>query len=156
MPSEKTRYFNRNHSPVRLYDMNDFSKRLPALGTDKLANILTLRAETDDVLNKILSVSLAIQDSTNDISQITDALNFAIHVPEFVPHLEDGYEIILDEILLQVEDLVKLGKVRLAREIAEYSLLKGTEMLEQFEEGFSWNCSLENVEKWLAEMGDDK
>jgi hypothetical protein len=136
--------------------MNDFSKRLPALGTDKLANILTLRAETDDVLNKMLSVSLAIQDSTNDISQITDALNYAVHIPEFVRHPEDGYEIILDEILLQVEDLVKLGKVRLARKIAEYSFLKGTEMLEQFEEGFSWNCSLKNIERWLAETGGNK
>ncbi len=147
---------NRNRGPSQPYDMRDFLDRLPTLGVDKLVNILSVRAETDIVLNKVLLVSLAIQNSTSDISQVTDALDYAIHVPELVRYPEDGYEIILDEILLRIEELEKTGNVLLAREIAEYSLLKGTEMQEKFEEGFSWTCSLENIEKWLAEKGRTK
>lgn len=138
---------------MRPYDMNDFSERLPTLEISTLAHILTLRSETDDILNKILSVVLVFQEPFNEISQITKTLDYAIHVPEFVPYPEDGYDIILDTILLHVEKLAQVGNSDLAREIAEYALKKGSEMQEQFEDGFSWNLSLKEIEKWLAETG---
>jgi hypothetical protein len=147
---------NKNRVPCQSYNMGDFIERLPALGAERLANVLAVRAETDEVLRKVLSVSLAIQASTRDFSEVSDVIDDAIDIPEFVPHPEGRNEMILDEILLKIQELEKFGNIPLARQIAEYSVQKAIKMQEQFEEGFAWSCSLEKIEKWLAETGGTK
>lgn len=138
-----------------MYGMNDFIKQLPMLGPDRLSSILAVRAEYDQVLSKILSVSLAFQNPNADLKSIKATLNYAIHIPELVSDTE-GHEQILDEVLWQVNQLEKNGKLEIAKQIARYSLERGQEMLENFEEGFSWNCSLEEIEKWLSRSGEKK
>ena len=102
MVTKKSRSINRNDDPVGIYDMNDFAKQLPMLGPDRLSSILAVRAEYDQVLSKILSVSLAFQNPSADLKSIMATLNYAIHIPELVSDSE-GHEQILDEILWQIE-----------------------------------------------------
>ncbi len=155
MVSEKSRYIYRNDDPIGLYDMNDFAKQLPMLGSDRLSSILAIRAEYDQILNKILSISLSFQNPIVDLKTIMAALNNAIHIPELVSDSE-GHEQILDEIFWQIERLAQNGNYEFAKLVAKYSLERGQEMLENFEEGFSWNCSLKEIENWLASNGEKK
>jgi hypothetical protein len=152
MISKKSRNRIRNDDPVRIYGMSDFTDQLPRINSERLANILAVRAEFDEILNKILSVSLAFQTPTLDIASISGVLNYALYVPELVSDSE-GHEQILDEVLFQIEQLAKKGNPGLAKQIAMYSLERGHEMLENFDEGFSWNGSLEEIEKWLTQTG---
>ena len=157
MPSEKSRYVNRNSDPVRIFGIEEFTSQLPSLGIDKLASILAVRSEHDEVLNKILSISLAFKKPVADINSMTTVLDYAIHVPDHRSNFvsdNDGREIILNEILLQVEFLAEIGNIELAKQVAKYSLEKGKCMLEKFEEGFAWGNSLEEIERWLEKSGN--
>jgi len=152
--SEKSRYIDINNDPVRQHDdMSDFIKQLPLLGSDRLSLMLAVRSECDPILCKILSVSLAFQNPNADLENIMPILYYAIYIPDLVSDLE-GHEQILDEILWQVNHLAENGNNELAKQIAKYSLARGHEMVENFEEGFSWNCSLGEIKKWLVSAED--
>lgn len=133
--------------------MNDLINELPSLGAERLSYILGVRAEGDLILNKILSVALAFQRPIADFGKIVGILNIAIDIPELVPDNE-GHEQILDEILWQVQQLTSTGNLDLAKRVARYTIEKGQKMVENFEEGFSWNSSLEEIEKWLLSNGE--
>lgn len=157
MPSEKSRYVNRNSDPVRIFGIEEFTSQLPSLGIDKLASILAVRSEHDEVLNKILSISLEFKKPIADINSVTTVLDYAIHVSDhgskFVSD-HDGHEFILNEILLQIELLTDSGNIELAKQVAKFSVEKGKCMLEKFEEGFAWGNSLEEIESWLGKSGN--
>ncbi len=106
MPSEKSRYANRNSDPVRIFGIEEFTSQLPSLGIDKLTSILAVRSEHDEVLNKILSILLAFKKPVADINSVTRILDCAIHVPDYGSKFvsdNDGHEFILNEILLRIE-----------------------------------------------------
>ncbi len=140
---------------TRSFDMNDFINELPLLGAKRLSYILGVRSETDPVLNKILSVALAFQKPISNFEEIVDVLNVAIDIPELVPDNE-GHDQILDEVFWQIKQLANTGNLDLAKRVACYAIEQGQKMVENFEEGFSWNGSLEEIEKWLASNGERK
>jgi hypothetical protein len=152
MPSEKSRYVSQNSEPSRIFEVEDFTNQLPSLGIDKLANILAVRSECDEILNKILSISLAFKNPAADIESVTKVLNYAIHITDnesnFVSD-HDGHELILDEIFKQITLMAENGNIKLAKQVAKYTLEKGQRMLEKFEEGFCWGRALEKIESWL-------
>ena len=157
MPSEKSRYANRNSDPVRIFGIEEFASQLPSLGIEKLASILAVCSERDEVLNKILSISLAFKKPVADINSVTTVLNYAMHVPDHRSNFvsdNGGHEFILNEILLRIELREESGNIELAKQVAKYSLEKGKCMLEKFEEGFAWGNSLEEIESWLEKSGN--
>lgn len=134
MSSERSRYRNRDDHQFSQFKIEDFINLLPSLGADRLAGIL------------------AAQKPIQDIKSVTEILNYVINVSELVSD-HQGHEFILDEILRQVDLLVKNGNSELAKQIATYSVKRGHEMIENFEEGYSRSNSLEGIESWLEVQG---
>jgi len=133
-----------------MYELSDLIQRLPCIGVERLSYLLGVRAESDEILRKTLLVSLTFEDLLIDVLKIKKGLDSVLHFSDSAL-ISDfaGHELILDEILWQVDRLAKKGNPEEARMIALYALNKGKKMTEQFEEGFSWNISLEEIEKWL-------
>lgn len=157
MPSEKLIYVNRNSEPNCIFGIEDFTNQLPSLGVNKLVNILAVRSECDEILNKILSISLVFKNPVADIESVTKVLAYAIHISDngskFVSD-DDGHEFILNEIFNQITFLEEKGNIRLAQQVAKFALEKGQSMLEKFEEGFCWGSALDEIESWLEKSGN--
>jgi hypothetical protein len=150
--SEKSRYLNRNRGPTPPLHLDDLPNHLAILGSDRLAELVWVRAQEDDVLRKALMTAVAIRVHCQDWEPIKAAINYALHFPEFVRYTESGHGQILDEIRNALEFLVHQGKRELALRAAQHAITLGNEVTENFEDDWDWTNSLNELTRWVDEQ----
>lgn len=160
MPSETMHYMKSRSGPELPIEFNDLLVLLRSLDKDSLSEILWIRAQHDDLLRKILTAIVAIRLSAGDFEKGKAAIDFALHLPDFVTYdVENGYGQILDGISDGIQYLADNNHRESAIRLAQYAI-EGTEAaLEKFAEGWDWQCALDRLaelnEKLKAEVQAD-
>ncbi len=150
MPSEKMRYL-KNCGPRSPLNFKELKKHLPALGAKRLAEIIWLRAQYDSALGQAIMGSIAIQLANGDWEATKAAIDYALHLPDHIRYSEGDYGIILDEITVALEYLHQQGKGDFARKAAQYTIELATIRMENFEDGWGWECSLDMLVSWASQ-----
>ena len=154
VPSEKSRYANRNRGPTPPFEFLELREQIPSLGVHRLAELLWIRAQNDDILTKALMVGLSIKSGT-DSDLAKRAIDYALHFPDFVRYSEGGHGQILDEITTSLQDFANRGHRDLALQLARYTIARAQEVSENFEDDWAWTSSLEDLRKWTDITGKD-
>ena len=152
MPSEKSRYLERNRGPEAPVEFMELKKHLSLFGTDRMAEILWIRAQYDDVLAKSLMGCAGILLSNGDWEKAKTAIDYALHFPDYVRYTDGGHGQILEEIKTTLEDLTKQNQREFALRIGQYVIERGHEISENFEDDWDWTSSLSNLKEWVHEM----
>lgn len=148
MPSEKSRYLNREPSP--LLEMNQLKKHLSSFTKEHLIEIVWLNAQTKLALWKALNAHIGLQLAKDDWAKAKEAIDYAFYFTDTVSYSEHGHEIIIYEMLSALEILYENGDKEPALSAAEYILEKGQSALEYFDDGWDWSCALEDIDKWIS------
>lgn len=146
--------------PDSLVDSNDLLECLRSFDKDELAEILWIRAQHDDLLQRALTATVVIQACAGDFEKGRAAIDFGLHLPDFVSYNEeDGYGQLLDGINRGVRYLADHHYGECAAKIAQYAVERAEAVLERFEEGWDWRCAIDRlselVEKLKAEVPPD-
>ena len=152
MPSEKSRYIDARRGPESPLDFNDLRERLLHIGSNQLADILWVRAQTDDVLRRILIGSVGLRLVPPDIQQARAAIDCAIHFPDFIRYFEKGHGQILDEIRSAAEVQAAHGYRQFSVEIMEYAIGRAEEVAENFEEDWDWTYSMRQLTEYVNKL----
>ena len=147
MPSEKSRYLKRGLSAP--LGMNQLKPYLKDFTHDHLVEIVWLSAQSNSVLWKALSSSIAMQEANGDWNKIKKAIDFAFYFPDVVPYSERGYGIIIDEMINVLKVLYQKKGALFTLKIADYIYEEGQKALEWFNEDWDWTCALENLKLWI-------
>ena len=78
MPSEKSRYLARSWGRDLPFEFQEFKERLVSLGVNHLADMISQRAEVDEVLEKTAVVSVCLRSAT-EMSQVRSTIDYAFH-----------------------------------------------------------------------------
>lgn len=148
MPSEKSRYRNRGPSP--LIEMKQLKQHLSSFTKEHLIDIIWFNAQTKLELWKALNAHIGIELAQGDWEKVKEAIDYALYFPDVVGYSERGHEIIIYEILAALDDMHENGNKALALRAAEYVHRKGQEALEYFDDGWSWSCALEDIDRWIS------
>lgn len=154
MPSEKSRYMRKHHGPTSPLTFESLREHIPTLGVARLTELLWVRAQEDDVLQKALTASIAIRTFPEDISKAKAAVDYALHFPDYVRYTEGGHGLILDEIQSALEFLESRGKRYMALDIAQHAIHLGQEVAENFEDDWDWTSSLKDLIEWTEKKRD--
>lgn len=147
MSSEKLRYLRRG--PSAPLGRNQLKPCLKDFSHERLIEIVWLSAESNAVLWKALSSSIAIQKANGDLTKIKQAIDFAFYFPDVVPYSERGHGIIINEMINALETLCQKNGASFALQVAAYIYEEGEKILECFQEDWSWVCALENLASWI-------
>ncbi len=146
MPSEKMRYMRARHGPDSPIEFNDLLRHLRSFGIKDLSEILWIRAQHDDLLRRILTVTAAIPLCAGDFKKGKSAIDFALYLPDFVTYdIENGYGQLLDAIHVGIERLADDGDRASALQLAQYAIEQAQAALERFAEGRDWRCAIERL-----------
>lgn len=148
MPSEKSRYLNRGPSP--LIEMNQLKQHLGSFTKEHLIDILWFNAQTNLELWKALNAHIGIQLAQGDWGKAKEAIDYALYFSDIVGYSEQGHDIIIYEILAALDGVYENVNKKFALRVAEYALKKGQEVLEYFDDDWSWSCALEDIDRWIS------
>lgn len=150
MTSEKMRYRNRNRGPSAPLGWAEAKAQLRNFDHDRLCNLLWMRAERDPILWQSLMASVAIQVAKGDWEKTKQAVDYALHIPDYVRYTDGHYGVILHEMINTLEILKNQVGVEFSIQTAEYIFECGDELIENFEDGWDWVSALDELEKWIA------
>lgn len=151
MPSERSRYSARNRGPSIPLEMTEFRDLLPSLGIDRLAEIAWIRAQEDDTLCKALIASVCLRAANGDWEKAKDAIEYALHFPDYVRYTEDGHGLILHEITSALRALTEQGQHDFALRVARFAADLAQSVAENFEDDWDWTSSLAELRKWIRQ-----
>ncbi len=149
MSSEKLRYLKLRCGPSAPLEWSELKEQLPKLGIDRLADILFHSSENNDILKKLLMGTVGIQLAMGEWEKTKAAIDYAFHFPDYVRYTEHGHGQIIEEIITSLELLVDQGQEHFAIRIAEYAIEKAQSIAENFEDGWDWTSSIENLRQWV-------
>jgi hypothetical protein len=115
-----------------------------------LIETVWLNAQSNSILWKALSSSIAIQESHGDWEKIKQAVEFAFYFSDPVPYSEHGYGIIIYEIINALEVLYREIGEQCVLQIAHYIYEEG-----HFDDDWDWICALDNLESWIKNNSTD-
>ena len=149
MPSEKSRYRNRNRGPTVPLEFEDLRAHLRSFEHERLSELLLLRAETDVVLWKAPMASVSMQLAHGDWNKTKEAIDYALHFEDYVRYTDCHYGIVLYEMIKTLEILGGRVNEEFVIRAAQYILDRGQQVTENFEDDWDWISSLEVLEKWI-------
>ena len=155
MPSEKSRYMNRNSQPAPPFDFLNVRERVSSLGVTRLAELVWTRSENDSVLAKIMMVTLALEGTDGDIDFAKRAIDYGLYFPEYVRYTEGGHGQILYEIKGSLQHLADSGHNDLALRLARHTIERAQEVSENFEDDWDWTSSIDDLRNWADKMAKD-
>lgn len=152
MPSEKLRYLKQRHGPAAPIPFQELSDHLSGLSSKHLIDLLQVRAQTDDLLRRILVVAVTLCSPTCNLTNATAALDYALHLPDFVRYAEHGHGQVLEEIAKGLEYQAMSGNQDLVLAIGDYSIAQAQKIAEHFEDDRNWTYSLEGLIECFVKM----
>lgn len=116
--------------------------------------IIYTRAEADPILNTILDIHLAFVSPDQSERELEKVIGCAIDQfsSEVMMPDSEGHEQILDEILVHLKRLNEAKKSDLAVRLAEFTITKGHQVVDNFEEGWLWHEYLNMIMAWKDQL----
>ena len=153
MPSEKIRYMKARRGPDAPIESNDLLEQLRLLDKDSLSEIVWIRSQHDDLLRRALTALVAIRSSGGDFEKGKAAVDFGLHLPDFVTYdIEGGYGQILDCISSGIQYLADSSHHDCALRLAQYAVECAEATLERFAEGWEWQCAIERLTEFIEKL----
>ena len=94
--------------------------------------------------------SISMQLANGDWKKTKKAIDYALYFQDYIRYADCSYSIILDEMLNAIKILNNQVGFKFALRVAHYIFERGQDMIMNFEEGWDWTLSLEELEKWIA------
>lgn len=154
MPTEKARY--RNRGPSSPLDMKQLKFHLNRFSHERLVETLWLNTQSNSILWKALSSSIAIQEARRDWEKIKQAIDFAFYFSDHIPYSEHGYGIIIEQMINALDFLYQDLGEQFALQVARYIYEEGQKVLEFFDDDWDWVCALERLELWIKNNSKSK
>ncbi len=129
--------------------VNQLKQYLNFFSKDDLVAIIWTVAQTNVFLWQALNARIGLQENDGDWEKIVEIIDFVFSFPSFVPYTEHGYHIIIDEIIKALEILYYKTNQQFALRVAHYVYERGQTSLECFDEGWEWECALEELDEWI-------
>lgn len=142
--------------PIPPFDLNNLRDHLVTLGAERLAEIVWVRAQDDEVLQKSIMVTLALQDASEDWEKAKNAIDYALHFSNFVRYSEGGHSQVIDEIKKELENLYERGNSDAAIQIARYTITRAQDIAENFEDDWEWTCGIKSLSDFLKSISKDR
>ena len=149
MPSEKSRYLNKDCVPSAPLNFTELKQNLPSFGIKRLVEILWMSSQRDHVLRKALMVSVGIQLADGNLEKAKAAIDYALHFPDYIRYNDRGYGLILSEIRVTLECLEDKINKEFVLSVAQYAFELGQVVSENFEDDWDWISDLEDLEHWI-------
>lgn len=148
MPTEKLRY--RNRGPSAPLDWTELKTHLRSFTHERLVELVLRSAENNSALWKALMASVSMQLAKGNWEKTKAAIDYAFYFQDYVRYNTDcKYGVILDEMLNVLEILKNQVNAKFALRVAHYIFENGHDLLMNFEDGWGWSCSLDQIEKWI-------
>jgi hypothetical protein len=149
MGSEKSRYMYRNNRIPAPLNIDELKPYLIDLGAKRLADMMWMSAQWNEVLRRSVMGAIGIQAS-QDLATAKAAIDYALDLPTDISYQESGYGLILYEIQNTLEGLMEdsvnpVGVLELAR----YTCDQAEKRIENFQDDWDWVSSLECLQEWL-------
>jgi len=152
MPSEKSRYLNKRCGKLSPLDFDKLVSHIPKLGIERMATILWMAAERNEILRKALTVAIGLQLVNGNVEKAKVFIDYALDFNDHVSYKKDGHGLILDEIQTTLANLDFSLNKEFIIHIAQYTLEKGHEVAMNFEDDWEWTSSLMQLEEWLGKI----
>jgi len=143
------RYLIKNRGPSAPLGWTELRTNLRSFEHDRLCDLLCMRAERDPVLRKSLMASVSMQLANGNWEKTKEAIDYALHFPDYIRYTDCHYGMILDEMIKVLEILKNQVDEEFAMQAAQYIFECGQEILENFEDDWDWVSSLDELEKWI-------
>ena len=147
MSSEKSRYLNRG--PSAPLHWTELKTHLQGFEQTRLVELLWMSAQNNIVLWKALMASVSMELANGDWEKTKAAIDYSFYFKDYVRYNDCKCGIILNEMLNALEILKNKVSVEFALRVAHYILERGQDLLMNFEDGWDWTLSLEELEKWI-------
>lgn len=147
MSSEKSRYLNRG--PSAPLHWTELRTHLQGFEHAHLVELLWMSAQNNSVLWKALMASVAMQQANGNWEKTKAAIDYSFYFQDYVRYTDCKCGIILNEMLNALEILKNKVSVEFALRVAHYIFERGQDLLMNFEDGWDWTLSLEELEKWI-------
>ena len=147
MPSEKSRYLNRG--PSAPLDWTEIKTHLHDFEHQRLVELLWMSAQNNDPLLKALMASVSMQLAEGDWDKTKEAIDYAFYFQDYIRYTDCHYGIILDEMIKTLGILKTKVSIEFALRVARYIFENGQAVSMNFEDGWDWICSLEELKKWI-------
>ena len=147
MSSEKSRYLNRG--PSAPLHWTELKTHLQGFEHARLVELLWMSAQNNIVLWKALMASVSMELANGDWEKTKAAIDYSFYFKDYVRYNDCKCGIILNEMLNALEILKNKVSVEFALRIAHYIFERGQDLLMNFEDGWDWTLSLEELEKWI-------
>lgn len=154
MASEK--YRNRSRDVSIPLTLSEIKLYLPNFGIKRLVEIIWIASQNNDRLYKTLMGAVGIELANGNLKKAKQAIDYALDLPDYVKYNEHGYGIILDELKTSLEHLLNSScNKKFILELAKYIVDKSQHLIENFDDGWDWICSLERFEEWLQKIAPE-
>ena len=147
MPSEKLRYLNRG--PSAPLHWTELKTHLQGFEHARLVELLWMSAQNNAVLWKALMVSVAMQQANGNWEKTKAAIDYSFYFQDSIRYTDSKCGIILNEMLNALEILKNKVSVEFSLRAAHYIFESGQDLFMNFEDGWDWTLSLEELEKWI-------
>lgn len=152
MPSEKLRYLANRNSQKPPIDLRVLRKRLSSFNPEHLVDILSVRAQQDVLISKILVVSVALHSSTGDVEEAKAAIDYALYFPDYVRYSEHGHHQILYEIERGIQYQAERGRGDFAICVGEYASDNAEKISDNFKNDWEWRASLKDLIECIGKV----
>ena len=149
MASEKSRYLDRNKKPEPPFSIREISSGAASLPQARLSEIVSLRADWDQILRQILCLSLAIR--SRDFSIAKAAIDHVMAISQPIRYVDRGHGQMIYEIEREIM-VAASDAADFAIEVGRYAVAQAQNVTEMFEDDWDWSSSIESLEKYVTSL----
>lgn len=149
MPTDKLRY--KNNTPYPVIDMNELKQHLSGFSSNKLIETIWRNAQSHLPLWKALNGHIGVIQSKGNWEKAKEAIDYSLNFEDYIRYFERGHDQIIYELIVALDTLLRYGENKFAIKLAKYINTKAEQQYDIFEDGWSWQLALEDLEKWISD-----
>ncbi len=149
MPSEKLRYIS--NTPYPVIDMNELKQHLSGFSSNNLIETIWRNAQSHLPLWKALNGHIGVIQSNGNLEKAKEAIDYSLHFEDDIRYSERGHDQIIYELIVALDTLLGNGEKEFAIKLAKYIHAEAEQQYDIFEDGWSWQLALEDLEKWISD-----
>ena len=150
MSSEKPQ--NNKISPLPNLGLKSSKKYVESLSFERLLEIVWHRIQTDEILKKIVLVSIAFSAENKDYEMMKAAIDCALRFSDYIRYNEHGHDQILTELEAALKAMLASGEKENVIRIGQYLIEKAEAVAENFEEDWSWMQSVDSLKNLINSL----
>ena len=147
MSSEKSQ-----NNPLPNLGLKSSKKYVESLSFERLLEIVWHRIQTDEILKKIVLVSIVFSTENKDYEMMKAAIDYALRFSDYIRYYEHGHDQILTELEVALKTMLASGGKEEVIRIGQYLIKKAEAVAENFEEDWSWMQSVDSLRELINSL----